>query len=209
MDISWALLGWLAIVIVSMLIVVVLATRWGRDPFGFALLAAVMGPIAIVALVGTRQADRSRTHTFEGGRGAPTPNGACVLVPVDGSESSTRAARAVAGLGFNEAEAILLTVLPHEAEPGKQPTGPQQQAHQREVDRLTRDASAALREAGIRSRVLVGYGVPGEEIVEAARTEGVTAIIVGRRGAGLTKSLLGSVSDHVVKNASVPVVVVD
>jgi nucleotide-binding universal stress UspA family protein len=34
-------------------------------------------------------------------------------------------------------------------------------------------------------------------------------IIVGRRGAGLTKALLGSVSDHVVRRAKQPVVVVE
>jgi nucleotide-binding universal stress UspA family protein len=57
--------------------------------------------------------------------------------------------------------------------------------------------------------VVVGYGVPVEEIVEAAKSQGAGMIIIGRRGAGLTKALLGSVSDHVVKHASVPVVVID
>jgi len=34
-------------------------------------------------------------------------------------------------------------------------------------------------------------------------------IIVGRRGAGLSRALLGSVSDHVVKHAMRPVLIVD
>lgn len=206
----WALVVWAVIVIVSMLVVVVLAQRWGRDPFGFALLAAVLGPIAIVALVGSRQSDRQRTSTFEGARSEPATGGAGrVLIPVDGSDSSTRAAAAVANLGINATEAIVLTVLAHERQPGPQATAAQRQEHQREVDRLTRAAAKSLADAGIPSRVLVGYGVPAEEIIEAARAEGATAVVIGRRGAGLTKALLGSVSDDVVKNATVPVVVVD
>jgi nucleotide-binding universal stress UspA family protein len=208
MDIAWALLLWAGIVVVSMLVAVVLASRWGRDPFGFALLAAVLGPIAIVALVGSRQADRARAHQFEGAA-AGSEGHQQVLVPVDGSASSTRAVESIARLGLSDAEAIVLTVLPHEAQPGKQASGPLLQEHERQVTRLTSDAVRVLSVAGVPSRVVVGYGVPGEEIVEAAKSQGAGMIIIGRRGAGLTKALLGSVSDHVVKHASVPVVVID
>ena len=205
----WALLVWAIVVIISMLIVVVLASRWGRDPFGFALLAAVLGPIAIIALVGTHQSDRQRPHRFEGESPSPGSSRGNVIVAADGSDGSTRAAAAVPGLGFPGAEAIVFTALPRESQLRDDAPAPARQQHQREIDRLTGGALKALNNAGIPSRVLVGYGAPGEEIVEAARVEGARAVIVGRRGAGVSKALLGSVSDHVVKHASVPVVVID
>jgi nucleotide-binding universal stress UspA family protein len=61
----------------------------------------------------------------------------------------------------------------------------------------------------MQSRVIVAYGVPGEEILRAAEEEKADTILVGRRGAGLTKALIGSVSDYVVKNAKQPVALVD
>jgi len=204
----WVILGWAIIVVVSMLVVIVLSQRWGHDPFGFALLAAAMGPIAIVALVGTHHRDRGRPHAIEGARRTGEA-GACVIVPVDGSETSVRAARAAPGLAAAATEAVVLTVLPREAEPRRDATPAQQQEHQREVDRLTREAVRALQDAGLPTRVVVGYGAPGEVIVAVARDERAEAIVIGRRGAGLTKALLGSVSDHVVRHATVPVVIVD
>ena len=205
----WALVVWAVIVIISMLIVVVLASRWGRDPFGFALLAAVLGPIAIIALVGTHQSDRGRAHTFEGAPSTHPSGGGCVIVAVDGSDAGIRAAAAVPALGFPGAEAVVFTALPHESQQRADASAPARQEHQREVDRLTTGALKALRDAGVPARTLVGYGRPAEEIVEAARVENARAIVIGRRGAGLSKALLGSVSDHVVKHASVPVVVID
>ena len=54
MSLIGLVLIWALIVIVSMAMSVLLAHRWGRDPFGWAMLAAGMGPMAIVALLGTR-----------------------------------------------------------------------------------------------------------------------------------------------------------
>jgi nucleotide-binding universal stress UspA family protein len=209
MDYYWGLLIWAGIVVVSMLIVIVLAQRWGRDPFGFALLAAVVGPIAIIALIGTRSADRKAPHTFEGGAAPAASRRQPVLVAVDGSESAKRAADAVVRLNDQRAEVVVLTVLPREAQARATGSPPQVQEHQREIDRLTRDALDALRSAGMQTRVVVGYGVPGEEIVEGAAEENAEIIVVGRRGAGLSKALLGSSSNYVVEHAGVPVVVVD
>lgn len=49
----------------------------------------------------------------------------------------------------------------------------------------------------------------GKTIVEIAKEEGAFAIVMGTRGRNkLQKALLGSVSDFVVKNAEVPVIVV-
>lgn len=50
---------------------------------------------------------------------------------------------------------------------------------------------------------------PGQAIIDTAKEEGAFAIVMGTRGRSkLKKALLGSVSDFVVKNADIPVIVV-
>ncbi len=75
-----------------------------------------------------------------------------------------------------------------------------------------REAQALVRrgrEAGVPVTFLIWQGDPGEVIVEAARSEGVEMIVVGSHGRrGVERALLGSVSDHVVRNAPCPVLVV-
>lgn len=65
------------------------------------------------------------------------------------------------------------------------------------------------RAAGVRVTFLIWEGDPGESIVEAAASEGVSMVVVGSHGRGTVgRFLLGSVSDHVVHNAHCPVLVV-
>lgn len=65
------------------------------------------------------------------------------------------------------------------------------------------------RRAGIEATFLVWEGDPGEVILNAAGAEGADLIVVGSRGLGqVGRLLLGSVSDHIVRHASVPVLVV-
>lgn len=64
-------------------------------------------------------------------------------------------------------------------------------------------------EVGVATEFLVWEGDPGEAIVDAARAEGVDLIVLGSHGRrGVGRSFFGSVSDHVVRHAPCPVVVV-
>jgi nucleotide-binding universal stress UspA family protein len=206
MEIVVAALVWAGIVIASMLVASWLALRWGRDPFGWALLAAVLGPIALIGLVGAHQSDTARPEPFEhaGARRAGTEE---LLAAVDGSPSSVRVARYIAESHPHATEVALLAVLPHEARPSA--SGAAQEEHQRQVDAVTSEARKIIEAAGVPVRIVVGYGVPGETIVRAADEEHANVIVIGRKGAGLTKALLGSTSDYVVKHARQPVLVVD
>lgn len=68
---------------------------------------------------------------------------------------------------------------------------------------------ARARDLGIPTAFLVWEGVPGEAIVDAADAERADLIVLGTHGrTGVNRSLFGSVSDHVVRNAPCPVVVV-
>ncbi len=196
---------WLAIVLASMLVITYLARRWGHDPFGWLLLTAAMGPIALVAMVGTRQRDTALASKAQppGARRAGT--GPVVLAACDGSETTARIGRHLAETYGPDAGIVLLVVEPHESAP--RTPAEEQQAQQR-AEHTAAAALDALRATGIRARTAIAYGSAGEEIVRAADAEGASVIVVGRRGAGLTRALLGSVSEHVVKHSHHPVVVV-
>jgi nucleotide-binding universal stress UspA family protein len=65
------------------------------------------------------------------------------------------------------------------------------------------------RAIGVRVQFLVWVGEPGERIVEAAQAEAADLIVVGSHGRGsVGRFLIGSVSDHVVRHAICPVMVV-
>jgi nucleotide-binding universal stress UspA family protein len=67
-------------------------------------------------------------------------------------------------------------------------------------------AAEALGIPGAETRVL--RGDPGTEICELAAQTSARAIVLGTRGlGGLKRAVLGSVSDHIVRNAPCPVVV--
>ena len=65
------------------------------------------------------------------------------------------------------------------------------------------------RRLGVPVTFLIWEGEPGESIVDAAVAEGADLIVVGSHGRGAVgRVLIGSVSDHVVRNAPCPVLVV-
>jgi nucleotide-binding universal stress UspA family protein len=74
--------------------------------------------------------------------------------------------------------------------------------------RIVTEAAAALGVEGT-AELRVERGNPGPTLCELAAELGADAIVVGSRGhGGLKRAVLGSVSDHVVRNAPCPVVVV-
>jgi nucleotide-binding universal stress UspA family protein len=80
--------------------------------------------------------------------------------------------------------------------------------------RAAREAAAQAlvvrgRQAGVPVSFLVWEGEPGPAIVEAAQSEGADLIVVGSHGRGrVGRFLIGSVSDHVIRHAAGPVLIV-
>lgn len=201
-----ALYLWLAVVAVSALVVAVLARRWGHDPFGWILLSAVIGPIVIVGLIGTRHGELGRMSRRRGQISSRDGQRTFrILAACDGSAYGALVARSIVE-HHPDAEVMVLTVLPKESEPGTD-----QRSKMDRDDRVkasTRESLAILARAGIPASVSVAYGAPGEEIVRCADDGHPDLVMIGRRGAGLSKLLLGSVSDHVVRCTERPVMVV-
>ncbi|HEU4572385.1 MAG TPA: universal stress protein [Candidatus Limnocylindrales bacterium] len=84
------------------------------------------------------------------------------------------------------------------------------------VDQVRREREDAMTNLVTRARgrlipteYLIWTGDPGDSIVEAATAEAADLVVVGSRGrSGIERALLGSVSDHVVRHAACPVMVV-
>jgi nucleotide-binding universal stress UspA family protein len=200
-----ALVAWLVLVVVCMAITGYLAARWGHGPFGWLLLCAAMGPIAVIALVVTHGAEVSRLRAapleLAAGQAA-----ARVLIGCDGSPVGERLARYVAA-SHAGGHIELIAVLPYEAEPGT--SARSREDARAATERMTAPAASALRAMGVDADVHAAYGHAGEQIVRRATEVAAGAIVVGRRGSGLSRALLGSTSDHVVRNATCPVTVID
>jgi nucleotide-binding universal stress UspA family protein len=74
---------------------------------------------------------------------------------------------------------------------------------------VAQELVARGRRRGVPVSFLIWEGDPGESIVDAARSESADLIVVGSHGRGAVgRFLIGSVSDHVVRNAPCPVLVV-
>jgi nucleotide-binding universal stress UspA family protein len=83
-------------------------------------------------------------------------------------------------------------------------------AAQREAAKaILRDAVTALGLDGVATvETLVTEGHPGRALCDLAAEREATVIVAGSRGrGGLKRALLGSVSDHLVRNAPCPVLV--
>ena len=123
------------------------------------------------------------------------------------SPAEEEAVRLAAGLGIR---LIAVSVI----DPGTlRLPGGRYRARVDQVRREREDAAQELvrraRGAGVPTNFLVWEGDPGEAIVDAATAEHASLIVLGSHGRrGVGRSFFGSVSDHVVRNAPCPVVVV-
>ena len=77
------------------------------------------------------------------------------------------------------------------------------------ADTILRDAVTALGLDGVATvETLAVEGDPGRALCDLAAERGATVIVAGSRGrGGLKRAVLGSVSDHLVRNAPCPVLV--
>jgi nucleotide-binding universal stress UspA family protein len=137
-----------------------------------------------------------------------------LLVPTDGSDNALRAVRHVVDLARRgvAVEAALLNV--------QRPvmSGEVGQVAPIEIAEDKRALAAGSAVAGARAlleaekvpvTVHEAIGHAAEEIAKAAGELGCDGIVMGHRGLGMLKSLvMGSVSEHVVRLAKVPVTLV-
>jgi nucleotide-binding universal stress UspA family protein len=138
-----------------------------------------------------------------------------LLHPTDFSECADQAlSEAVRLARCLGAELVLLHVPVEAALYGEGLMGSREVRQVYEAERKwatdTLEARAAeLRESGLAARGRVVPGIPFEEIVRAAGEETADVIVIGTHGRGrLSRFLLGSVADRVIRLAPCPVLTV-
>lgn len=137
----------------------------------------------------------------------------------DGSELSVSAlAAGLSLLDLSDAKVVILTVVDSLDPMLVTGTGiagglmtPEEFERTQEQDMIEGEAAlatavAGLGHTGVETKVLTGDA--GPTICEFATEIGASAILLGSRGrTGFKRAVLGSVSDHVIRNAPCPVLV--
>jgi nucleotide-binding universal stress UspA family protein len=132
-----------------------------------------------------------------------------ILLATDLSASSEGAAAEALDLARAlRAELLIVSVI----DPRTPTVGPRV-ARMDQRRALRESAAQALvvrgRDVGVRVSFLVWEGEPGPAIIDAATSERADMIVVGTRGRSrVERMVLGSVSDHVVRNAHCPILIV-
>ncbi|MFC7132785.1 MULTISPECIES: universal stress protein [Salinibaculum] len=137
-----------------------------------------------------------------------------VLVPVDGSEQADIACEFVFDT-FPDATLVLLHVVnPAEASYGAQVSIPtaSEEWYENEKARAQRefdDIVARADERGIETETVIEVGKPTTFIVDFAEENDIDHVVMGSHGRkGVSRILLGSVAETVVRRSAVPVTVV-
>ncbi|ELZ25727.1 UspA domain-containing protein [Halosimplex carlsbadense 2-9-1] len=137
-----------------------------------------------------------------------------ILVPVDGSEQAHTAFEFVAE-EFGDAEVVLLHVVnPAEAGYSAQTSIPSfseewYESERAAAEELFEEIAALADGTDLSLEREIEVGKPIRAIVEFADENGIDQIVMGSHGrSGVTRILLGSVAEAVVRRSPVPVTVV-
>lgn len=134
-----------------------------------------------------------------------------ILLAVDGSENSLRAAEEAAKIAKIEADSIVdilyVNVPPKTAreillEPSKDEQEKARQARIVPVEKI-------LNDAGVANKVSFVTGEASQTIIDHSKTTDADIIVIGSRGLNaVQKFVLGGVSNAVVQKATMPVLLV-
>lgn len=166
--------------------------RRGHDAFSWLLLGTLFGPLGAIFAVEARGEERTRPQLLA--RQKSSSDGPVdVLVGVDDSPESRAALLAATELlGRRLGRLTLATVIPYDCGFDRERTA-------RAV--LERQAEAV----GGGPRLELLHGRPAPVLLQRVIDDGYDLLVVGTRGAGLSKAFLGSTAVEVAEWAAVPV----
>jgi nucleotide-binding universal stress UspA family protein len=136
-----------------------------------------------------------------------------ILVAIDGSDPSLKAARMAADIALRfGAQLTLVHVVPKLLLPPDVyglTLAEVEKEHRAYAEKLLQKAVSFLAEPGVDTSSTILYGSPAESIAEEAAAQDVGMVVVGSRGHGaVARMFLGSVSDRIVHISPKPVLVV-
>jgi nucleotide-binding universal stress UspA family protein len=186
------LVAWFAIGLVLSLVM----GRRGHDSFRWLVLGTLLGPLAIALALDSWRHDESLHPNVIAAGGAH--QGVDVLVGYDGSRSARVALERISDLlGPRLGRLTLVTVVPY---------GP---TH--DVTRLARSELERSREyvaAPVAPTLEIVEGHPPFALESLAERDHYDLIVIGTRGSGLTKRVLGSTATSLARVKGVPVLIV-
>ena len=137
-----------------------------------------------------------------------------VLVPMDGSEQARDALEHTLSEHADARVTVLHVIDPARATYGAQagiPTSSEEwfEAEEARAEHLFEEVRERAAEAGVEVETATEVGQPSRTIVEYAAEHDVDHVVIGSHGReGLSRILLGSVAELVIRRSPVPVTVV-
>ncbi|OGL58706.1 MAG: hypothetical protein A3J27_15620 [Candidatus Tectomicrobia bacterium RIFCSPLOWO2_12_FULL_69_37] len=131
-----------------------------------------------------------------------------ILVPLDGSPAAEQILQKLGEIANGDREVHLLRVANASQLPGVDPAELQVNVL-REAEEYLAALEARLRAEGLRVESHVRYGHPAEEIIEHIRHWRYDLVAMTTHGrSGVSRLLMGSVTESVIRGATIPVLVV-
>jgi nucleotide-binding universal stress UspA family protein len=132
-----------------------------------------------------------------------------VVVGYDGSPAADLALRRAAAMAGEAGRVTVVTAHPSLDSPGVDAEPLLDAPEGGERDALLRRSRDTLREHGIDPVLVARDGDPAEALIQTARDEGAELIVLGNRGSSyVSRALLGSTAENVVRHAPCDVLVV-
>ena len=188
---AWALFG------VS---TALLMGRRGHQPFMWLVLAIVFGPLVVPLAASALRHHRPGwvQRVSFGHAGVGTVD---VLGGIDGSSEAERAiVSAIHMLGSRLGRVTLAAVVDYDIAADS--------SMAEEKDRARTEIARAASASGLEPETILLAGRPAEALRKHAVEEGYELIVVGRRGRGASRVLIGSVASELARGGEVPVLVV-
>ncbi len=196
-------IAWLVIGLISSIFM----ARRGHNFSTWWYFGVFFGPFVIPLATYVLLTDTSNTKWVNAPAPAPSRSAKLrALAGYDGSEASFDALRsAIEVLGPDRVDVTLLTVLDYDV-PFVESGEPLDNSDEQRASRLLREASARLRStSGISSAAAIRTGEPVHALLQFAKENDVAVIVVGRRGAGASNRILGSVADSLTESSQLPI----
>lgn len=136
-----------------------------------------------------------------------------ILVPIDGSNYSNRAAEYAIGIAKAQNAEILLAYVVDELVVDQFANGAERSAIETELkndgQRTLHYAESMLEKAGVKSSSMLLKGRPFEQIVNTTKSFDIDLVVMGTYGRrGAERILIGSVAERVIEYSPCPVLVV-
>jgi nucleotide-binding universal stress UspA family protein len=127
-----------------------------------------------------------------------------LLLPVDGSDLSNKAIPAIVEFAdLFETRVVLLRVL--ETKKGKSASAEDRAAAEKQL----KDLAKTLEKKGVETLQLVEQGEPVEQILKAVRFHEIDLVAMTTHGrSGLSRAVTGSVTEKILRMATVPLLVI-